>query len=346
LKASQSFSNATEVTMSAVPEAVPHRAVGDVRIAVLVALPLLSAIAAGTLAAGPPPGVTRLSAAEAERAGRALTLLRQAIGGATLVELQPAAAGSSLLAVSGDGRTAAVADRLGENSGTLTLAMEDGAQLQVSFPGLLAAAFAPNGSWLAVIDGRGALWKLDPASGGHEQILDGPFVGTPVIADDGSLLLLAVPSVEAPYRSRLVRLTIERGVAEPIADEELVYAAFPLDGGDLAIVAHQDAATVVRRLGAGDDRRLVALGAGAVNVVVARDGRIAFERAGEGIFLLDAPGSVARSIGPGSWPCFAPDGTSLLVERDGQRLALSLDGSVLATAGGLTGFAGSAGCPS
>jgi len=326
--------------MSASPGAVP------LRVAVLVALPLVSALVAAALAAGSPSGVTRLDAREAERAGRAISLVRHPIGAATLVELQPAEAGAALLAVSGDGRAAAVADRLGEPSGTLTLAMDDGEQLQVPFPGLLAATFASDGSLLVVIDGHGALWKMDVASGSREQLLDGPFVGTPVIADDGSLLLLAVPSVEAPYRSTLVRAAIDTWVTAPISEAELVYGVVPLEGGDLAVVAHEATGTEVRLLTHGAERQLVGLGPGAVNVTVARDGRIAFERAGEGIFVLEPPGGVPRAIGPGSRPCFAPDGGSLLVDREGFRVAISLDGSVLATADGLSGFAGSAGCPS
>jgi hypothetical protein len=298
----------------------------------------------GALAAGSPAGVIRISASEAERAGRAISLERLDVAGATLVELQPADGRGSLLAVAPDGRTAAVADQLGEASGTLTLAADDGAQLQVSFPGLLAASFAPDGSWLAVIDGGGALWKLEAGSGRREQVLEGPFIGSPLIDDDGSLLLLAVPSVEAPYQSRLVRLTLDTGVVAAMSDDELVYGVFPLDNGDLAIVAHQVAGTDVFRLAAGAERRVVYLGAGAVNVAVARNGRIAFERAAEGISVLEPAASAPRFLGIGSRPCFAPDGSSLLVQREGERVAVAFDGSVLATTAELSAFAGSEGC--
>jgi hypothetical protein len=77
---------------------------------------------------------------------------------------------------------------------------------------------------------------------------------------------------------------------------------------------------------------------------VSSAGRIAFERGDEGILVIDAAGSAPRSLGVGSRPCFDPGGTALLVERDGQRVALAMDGSVLEAAGELAAFAGSAGC--
>lgn len=331
--------------MSASTDAISRRPGGDPRIAVLVALPLVAAVTAAALArAGLPSGVVRLSASDAERAGSAIAVTRRAVGGAILVEVGPAQAGTSLLAVSGDGRLAALADRVGELSGTLTLAMDDGAQLRIPFPGLLGTRFAPDGSWLAVIDGRGALWKMDVASGDHDLVLDGPFLGPVSIADDGSLLLLSVPSVEAPHWSRLVRVAIDTGSVTQVSNAELVYAAFALDGGELAIVVHEGGSTSVHRLTSEGEQAVADLGAGAVNVAVAHGGRIAFERNGAGIFVIDAPGSTPRSLGVGSQPCFGPDGDTLLVRRDSQRIAIAVDGSILAAAGALSAFAGSEGC--
>lgn len=325
---------------------VRHRIAGDPRIAVLAALPLIvTLLAAGVASADLPPGVIRLSPTEAERFGSVIHLVRRPVAGATLVEVDPPGPGASLLAMSSDGRVAALADRVGEPSGVLTLAMDDGSQLRIAFPGLLSAAFATDGSWLAVVDGRGALWRLDAASGIHELLLDGPFIGSPVIAADGSLLLLAVPSVEAPYRSHLVRLASGGETAQAISDTELVYAAFPLEGDALAVVMHDArSGTVVRRIAGGTERPWLELGDGAINVAVARNGLVAFERAGEGILMVDGSGSPPRSIGAGSRPCFGSEGSVLLVERDGGRVALAVDGSVLAVADHLAGLAGSEGC--
>jgi hypothetical protein len=332
--------------MSASEGAIARRPPGDPRVAALVIVPVLATtlLAAGLASAELQAGVTRLSPGEAERSGSRIELRSRTVGAATLVEVEQAAEGVSLLAVADDASAVALADRVGEASGVLTLAGADGAQLQIPFAGLLAATFVADGSWLAVVDGRGALWSVDAASGHAELLADGPFVGSPVIDDDGSLLVLAVPSVAAPYQSHLVRLAPATGVAESLSEVELVYAAFPLEIGDLAIVAHDVGGTTVRQLTAGGERLLADLGMGAVNVAVAPNGRIAFERDGEGVFLVDAPGSAPRSMGAGSRPCFDADGSLLLVRRGSQRVALSLDGSPLAVAGRLAGLPGSAGC--
>jgi hypothetical protein len=331
--------------MSASQGAIVRRPPGDPRIAALVIVPVLATLlAAGLASAELRAGVTRLSAAEAARSGSMIDLRSRTVGAAALVEVAQPPDGMSLLAVADDGRAVALADRIGEASGVLTLAGADGAQLQIPFAGLLAATFVPDGSWLAVVDGRGTLWRVEAASGHVELLADGPFVGSPVIDDDGSLLMLAVPSVEAPYQSHLVRLAPTTGIAESLSEAELVYAVFPLETGDLAIVAHGVGGTTVRQLTAGGERLLADLGMGAVNVAVAPDGRIAFERDGEGIFLVDGPGSAPRSVGAGSRPCFDPDGSLLLVRRGSQRVAMSIDGSVQAVADGLAALAGSAGC--
>lgn len=331
--------------MSASQGAIVRRPPGDPRIVALVIVPVLATlVAAGLTSAEPPAGVTRLSAAEAERSGSMVNLRSRTVGAALLVEVEQPADGRSLLAVADDGRAVALADRVGDASGVLTLAAANGAQLQIPFAGLLAASFVADGSWLAVVDGRGALWRVDAASGDADLLADGPFVGSPVIDDDGSLLVLAVPSVEAPYQSHLVRLTPASGIATPLSEAELVYAAYLLDTGDVAIVAHEVGGTTVRQLSGGGAGLLAELGMGAVNVAVAPNGRIAFERDGEGIFLIDAPGSAPRSLGAGSRPCFDPDGSLLLVRRASHQVALSVDGSVQAVADGLAALAGSEGC--
>jgi hypothetical protein len=158
-------------------------------------------------------------------------------------------------------------------------------------------------------------------------------------------MLLSVSSVEAPVRSRLVRITPSSGAVTPLSVDELVYAGFPLADGGLAVVAHEPGRTVVRRVAQGASELLADLGPGAVNVAVARDGReIAYELAGRGIFLLDRPGASPRSLGAGSQPCFAADGALLLVRRGTGMAALALDGSVVAVTERQAGLAGSVGC--
>ncbi len=311
----------------------------------LTAAPLvLALLAVGVASADLPSAAIRLSAADAARAGSTIQLVRRTVGGTTLVEVQPAAA-SNLLAISADGGQVALADQVGELSGSLTIAHADGSQLRVQLPGLLAAGFAVDGSWLAVVDGRGALWQVDAATGRAAQLADGPFLGSPIAAADGSLMLLSVPSVEAPYRSRLVRVAPSTGVSTPLSGDELVYAAFPLADGSVAVVAHEPGRTVVRRVAPDVSQLLADLGPGAINVAVAPDGReIAYELAGRGVFLLDPSGGSPRSLGAGSEPCFAPDAAALLVRRGEGTATLALDGSVLVTTQRPAGIAGSAGC--
>jgi hypothetical protein len=338
--------------MSASHGAIARRQpAGDIpRIAALAAVPLLLVLlTVGVASAERPIGVTRLDAADAERAGSGIRLVPHAITSSILVEVRAGAQaqGLRLLAVSADGSQAALADRVGELSASLTLVHPDGSQLRIQLPGLISAGFAAEGSWLAVVDGRGALWRVDAESGRATPLADGPFIGSPIVEAGGSLLLLAVPSVEAPYRSELVRVESETGVITPLSSAELVYAAYPLGDGSLAIVAHEPGRTVVRQLAAGGEELVADLGLDAVNAAVAADGRhIAFELDGQGIFVVDAPGSAARHLGSGTRPCFAADATAILVRRGASSVVLALDGSVLASFDGEAAFAASAGCSS
>jgi hypothetical protein len=321
------------------PDGVP-------RILALLAIPLLLGfLAIGIVSAELPASVTRLSAADAERAGATIRVARRVVRDSTLVEVEPQATGLTLLAISADGTQAALADQVGELSGSLVLAAADGSQLRIQLPGLIGAGFAADAAWLAVIDGRGALWRVESGSGRSELLATGPFIGSPTVAEDGSVLALAVSSVQAPYRSMLVRLASATGLASTVADEELVYGAFPLVDGAVAIVAHERGRTVVHRLADGEDRLLVDLGTGAINAAVAPDGRrVAFERDGAGIFLIDMAGSTPQRVGAGSRPCFAADGSALLIRRGDESVVVAADGSLVTVASELSAFAGSEGC--
>lgn len=314
---------------------------------------LMVVLVVGLVSAEPPSTVLHLSAADIAAAGATIDLVPRVVTGEPVLEILPSAAtagaAANLLAVSPDGAAAALADRIGEQSGVLTIASADGSQLRIPMPGLIAAGFAADGAWLAVVDGRGALWRVDADSGVALPLDDGPFLGTPIATTDGSLLLLSVPSVEAPYRSRLVRFVPAGGAQTTLSPDELVYAAFPLADGGIAVAAHEPGGTVVRRVTADPDvpsQLLADLGPGAVNVAVAGDARtIAFEVAGA-VYLIDRIGSPPRRLGNGSAPCFAADGSALLVRRGGGSVALGLDGSTLAYFDGRARFVTSAGCGS
>src|SRR6185369_1870156 len=85
-----SFSNATEVSMSAPERAMTRRhPAGNPWIAAYLAMPfVLALLAVGVASAELPSGVTRVSAADAERTGSAIHLARQLIRGATLVRVE------------------------------------------------------------------------------------------------------------------------------------------------------------------------------------------------------------------------------------------------------------------
>jgi WD40-like Beta Propeller Repeat len=319
------------------------------RTAVLLALtPFLASLAVGVASADNPPAVTSISADDLARAGNQIGLVRHSLGGTSVVELVlPARSTSRQLAIAADGTAAALADQYGPLAALLTVARADGSQTRVNLPGLLGAGFAPDGAWLATIDGRGALWRIVTQSGSAILLADGPFVGSPIVAGDGSILLLAVPSVSAPISSTLVRLDPESGSTEALSADRLVYAAFPLADGGLALAAHEVGRTVVRRL-VGNQSELVAdLGPGAVDVTVAPDGqRIAFAR-GRDVIYLPLPGGSAGRLGTGSSPRFAPDGSALMILDGGTTRVLALDGSELASYDAQAGFvACAAGCGS
>lgn len=318
---------------------------GARRLAPVVALPLVFALLVVGLASADRPTAIHIDAADAARFGTTIHLLARPLGGSSLIEVETpstAAQTASLLAISPDGGQVALADQVGELSGQLTLARSDGSQLRVLLPGLIAASFDPDGAWLAVVDGRGALRRVDTASGETALLAPGPFLGSPIVRTDGSLMLLAVSSVEAPYRSQLVQFGPADGTVTPISADELVYAAFPLADGNVAVVAHEPGRTVVRSVGGA---LLADLGPDAVNVAMAPDGgRIAYEVTGRGIYLIDGPGSSPRSLGAGSRPCFTADAAALLVRRRGGAVALALDGSVLVSTDHAAGLAGAVGC--
>lgn len=329
--------------MSATTGAIARRS--SIPLHRLVPLALLwlavAVVAASLTSAEVPNGAIRLSRAQAGRAGVAVGLIAHRLGTSDLVEIDAGTTNMTLLAVSRDGASAALADRVGDASGSLTIAHADGSQVLRSLPGLLGATFVPAGDWVAVVDGRGGLWRIDSLSGGAALLADGPFIGAPVVARDGSLLLLAVPSVEAPYRSQLIRLDPDGGTT-PLTADDLVYAAYPLDDGALAVVDHQPGGTVVQRLGAGVSSLLAHLGHGAVNVVVSPDGRIAFERAGA-VFDVDRMAAPHR-IGSGTRPCLAADGSALLIHRSAESVVVGMDGQTLFTTARPSALAGAAGC--
>ena len=317
------------------------------RLALILGLfPLASGLVLGSAVAERAPAVTRVSSGEAAQAGQAIVIASQEGLASGLAEVRVPSAVSvtrsngtdQLLAVAPDGDTVAVAGQIGPESTALIVARSDGSQLRVELPGLISAAFAPDEPWLAVIDGRGALWQVAAGDGTAHQIAAGPYTGQPAIQADGSVLALRVPSVEAPHWSELVR-TAPDGTTTALTDESLVYGVQPLGDGTLAVIAHRPTGTVVMRLDGERATVMADLGLDAVNVAVDRSAAsVAWERGGE-IFLQRVSGGRPQRIAAGTQPRFSPDGRALLVELPGGTQLVEPDGTLIATFSTQLGFA-------
>jgi hypothetical protein len=301
-------------------------------------LPLASGLMLGSAVAERAPAVSRVSSGEAVQTGQSIVIARHDDLARGLAEVRVASSISAtretgadqLLAVAPDAATAAVAGQIGPETTPLIMAGADGSQVQVELPGLIAAAYSPDSSWLAAIDGRGALWRVAAGNGVAEQVAAGPFVGQPIIEAGGSVIALRVPSVEAPYRSELVRVAPD-GTATSLTAEALVYGAQPMADGSLAAVAHRPTGTVVLRLAGGRASVLADLGADAVNVAVDRSAAAVAWEQGGAVFLQRLPDRRAEQIAAGTHPRFSADGRALLVDLPTGTQLIEADGDLVAT---------------
>jgi hypothetical protein len=309
------------------------------RLALIVGLlPLASGLMLGSAVAERAPAVSRLTSSEAALNGQSIVIARHDDLAVGLAEVRVPSTISAtrgggtdqLLAVAADASMVAVAGQIGPETTPLIMASADGSQVQVELPGLIAAAFSPDESWLAAIDGRGALWHVAAADGAAQQIAAGPFIGQPVVEASGSVLALQVPSVEAPYRSELVRVMPD-GAAMPLTTEALVYGVQPLADGSLAVIAHRPTGAVVLQLGGGTATVIADLGADAVNATVDRSATaVAWERAGS-VFHQRLPDGRAQRIAAGTHPRFSADGQALVVELPSGTQLIEPDGDLIAT---------------
>lgn len=326
--------------MNSIPRlGVPRHAPGPFLFAaagiVIGGLTLGSALAQPQPAGGSPADAAANPIQLIDRGELAPGLAEVRIGFATGASVATGA--NRLLALASDGATAAVASQIGPAPATLTLARRDGSAVRVALPGLIGAGFAPDGSWLAAIDGAGAIWRI-PHAGAPVRLADGPFLGTPIVQPDGSVLALRVSSVEAPIVSRLAQIAPD-GQTTVLAADDLVYGAQLMANGSIAYAAHRGSRTYLMQLSAGGSQQLADLGDDAVNAVISpAEDAIAFERSGQ-VFLQSAAGHMAMLLGSGRHPQFAPNGRSILVELDSGSALLGLDGHRLGTFADQTAFA-------
>jgi hypothetical protein len=326
--------------MSAAPAARRH-GIGWRLVPFCLAAAFLSVPSAAPTAADPPATAVVMTPDGAERAGLKAALTRREVGGQALLEAAlPSSAGQErsiseglrLLAATADGTRIASTDSIGSLTASVAIQGPDGAVALRQLPGVVAAQFIADGSALLAIDTSGALWRIASATAEGSIIAPGPFDGPITLEASGTMLLRRVSSVEAPFSAHLVRFDLATAAATSLGGDGLVYSAHPLSDGSLAVVAHRlGGATTVSRLTAdGASSPIAELGSAAIAVDVAEDARIAFEIAGDGVYLLVPGAAKAHRLAAGGAPLFSPNGRELLVRQGGGASVLGLDGSVLA----------------
>jgi hypothetical protein len=310
---------------------------------VLVAISL-SLVVSGSVRAEPPPKVNTIEKKHADDPEVAVGPDVIEVGGEHLVtvELPPPPAGEDalhagparLLDVAVDGARVAVADEVGLHGGaaTLTITQPDGSLILRDLPGLLGAAFSPDGRTLVALDGVGQLYRLDAESGDGDAVLEGPFIPPIAFEAAGTVLAQAVSSVEAPFQSRLVRIDPSNGSVTPLSADEIVFSATPLADGSIAYVAREPGGVPgVKRIAADGVVSLVAqLEMAATNVAISPEGnRFAYTVSGDGVYLVDTPGAPPVRLADGTAPEFSPDGTQVLLHLDEAAVVVGLDGSLV-----------------
>jgi hypothetical protein len=291
--------------------------------------------------AGPPPPVTVLDAAALRGSGGELTLTMLAIEGEGMVEPRSSAdrADARPLAASPDGKTVAVSTVKRGQAGPLTLAREDGSQLEVALPGVWGAAFEPGGAWLALVDLSGALWQVDAISGAAVRLGDGPYGPDPTVLPDGRILAVRLSAVDAPIWAAAVTVDPATGDTAPVgstaAEDQLVYGATALTDGSVVLVRHQvgGGVSLVQPQPDGTETTLTDL-AGAATVAVSPDGRWrSWPEAGVTWLAAMDTGSPPVRIGAGSLARFSPDAALLMLFDPESTAIVDLDGARIARVG-------------
>jgi hypothetical protein len=270
--------------------------------------------------AGPPPAVTVRDAAAVRDRGMAVSLATRSVAGVGVLEprfgAELGAAGP--LAATLDGSALAMTSVPAGQVGPLTLARADGSQIEVSLPGVRGAAFEPAGSWLAVVDVSGALWRVDAATGAATPVADGPFGPDVTVLPGGDVLVIRMSSVEAPTWAAAQRIDPDGGdaVAVGAADAQtaLVYRATALIDGSVALVRHRIGGGVDLARIAPDGLEMDLAHSPQPGVTISPSGdRLAWAADGS-VWLAsvgEEPSPVA--VGSGSAGSFSPDGSLLMI---------------------------------
>ena len=194
----------------------------------------------------------------------------------------------------------------------------------------VAAAVAPDESWIAAVDGSGALWRV-PLDGGAPSAISSGSDGLVFwlaldFMSDGRLLATQVGSSSVPLPSRVVIVDPMSAGIEVLSSEEMAYQPTPMDDGSVAYLTTElDGSTVVRRTARGRQMLAVPIGQTAA-VDLSRDGRhVVVERVGAVIELVSLPDGRSRALGTGSRPIFSPSGDAIGVVDLAAGRAIELD---------------------
>ena len=332
---------------------VRHRSIRDGRtrlrgaVPVLIAMSLASLGGAQIVSADPPPAAHSMTADQAKAAGSAVGLQRHAEKAGQVLELQlPASTATATTALPANERArrdaarflasavngaVAIADGVGDPHAGIAVTSADGSQAHTALSGVAGAAFAPDGSWLAAVDGLGRLWRIEPHKGAATQLASGPYTGSVSFTRAGDLLLVEAASIDSIFPSVVVRFSPATRKAV-VVDEEVgfVFSVTELADDSVAVSAHVFGGGVaVHRLTGDGSELLASLDANAIDPSVSSNGsRIAYS-AGGAVYLLDVPAGSTRGIGRGEMPRIAADGGAVLVLRDGKTALISADGAEL-----------------
>lgn len=310
--------------------------------AVAVGLAVIVVASSPEVRAGPPPPVTALDEASIRAAGRTIALPTLTVKGIPL--LNPTGPGlvppARILAAAPDGSVVAVSRVDRGQVGPLTIAREDGSQLDVELPGVRGAAFDGSGAWMAVVDLAGALWGVDAQSGAASRLADGPFGSAPAVLADGRVLAIRLSSVNAPTWAAAVIVHPTSGEESPVASstdsqDQLVYQASPMSDGTIALVRHRTGGgvTLARVRADGSEAWLADLDDASV-VAISPDGQwLAWAASGRVQLSRIDRGRLTRDLGDGTGARFAVDGSLLLLFSPTATRVVDLNGNAVTEAG-------------
>jgi hypothetical protein len=310
--------------------------------AVVVGLAVIITSSSPEVRAGPPPAVTALDEASIRAAGRTIALPTVTVKGVQL--LNPTGPGlappARILAAAPDGSAVAVSRVDRGQVGPLTIAWEDGSQLDVELPGVRGAAFDASGAWMAVVDLAGALWGVDAQNGAASRLSDGPFGSAPVVLADGRVLAIRLSSVDAPTWAAAVIVHPTSGEESLVASsigsqDQLVYQATPLSDGAIALVRHRTGGGVtLAKVQADGSEAWLADIEEAPTVAISPDGQwLAWAASGRVHISAIDRGRLTRDLGAGTSVRFSVDGSLVLVFSTSATRVADLNGNAVTEAG-------------